>query len=80
MEDGDDEEQNSLGNQQKIGIYFLTDHPGIKLVDTYSDNGYTGMNYNRPDFLRLMQDIRSGRINCIIVKDIPARASLSPNL
>lgn len=70
VEDGDDEEQNSLGNQQKIGIYFLIDHPEIKLVDTYSDNGYTGMNYNRPDFLRLMQDIRSGRINCIIVKDI----------
>jgi len=70
VEDGDDEKQNSLGTQQKIGIHFLTDHPEIKLVDTYSDNGYTGMNYNRPDFLRLMQDIRSGRINCIIVKDI----------
>lgn len=70
VEDGDDEEQNSLGSQQKIGIHFLTDHPEIRLADTYSDNGYTGMNYNRPDFLRLMQDVRSGRINCIIVKDI----------
>lgn len=70
VEDGDDEKQSSLGNQEKIGIHFLTEHPDIKLVDTYSDNGYTGMNYNRPDFCRLMKDIQSGRINCIIVKDI----------
>lgn len=70
VEDGDDETMNSLGNQKKIGIHYLSEHPDIRLVDTYSDNGYTGMNYNRPDFQRLMQDVRSGRINCIIVKDI----------
>ena len=69
-EDGDDETTNSLGNQKKIGMHYLSEHTDIRLVDTYSDNGYTGMNYNRPDFQRLMQDIRSGRINCIIVKDI----------
>ncbi len=70
VEDGDDETTNSLGNQKKIGMHYLDEHTDIRLVDTYSDNGYTGMNYNRPDFQRLMQDIRSGRINCIIVKDI----------
>ena len=70
VEDGDDEATNSLGNQKKLGMHYLSEHTDIRLVDTYSDNGYTGMNYNRPDFQRLMQDIRSGRINCIIVKDI----------
>lgn len=70
VEDGDDETTNSLGNQKKIVMHYLDEHTDIRLVDTYSDNGYTGMNYNRPDFQRLMQDIRSGRINCIIVKDI----------
>lgn len=70
VEDGDDENANSLGNQKKIALHYLEEHPEIKLVDSYSDNGYTGMNFNRPDFIRLMQDIRSGRINCIIVKDI----------
>ena len=70
VEDGDDENINSLGSQKKIALHFLEEHPEIKLVDSYSDNGYTGMNFNRPDFIRLMQDVRSGRVNCIIVKDI----------
>ncbi len=68
--DGEDQESNSLANQKKLGIHYLSDHPDIKLVDTYSDNGYTGMNYERPDFQRMMEDLRRGRINCVIVKDI----------
>ena len=70
VEDGDDTEQNSIGNQKKIGNRFLADKPDIVLVDTYSDHGCTGMNYERPDFKRMFEDIKSGRINCIIVKDI----------
>ena len=70
VEDGDDEEQNSIGNQKKIVLDFLKDHPKIKVVGFYSDNGYTGMNYNRPDFKRMMQDLRDGIINCVIIKDI----------
>lgn len=70
VEDGDDEDFNSLGNQKKIGINYLSEHPGMKLVDTYSDNGYTGMNYDRPDFERMFDDLKCGRINCILVKDI----------
>ncbi|OUQ66458.1 hypothetical protein B5E53_10505 [Eubacterium sp. An11] len=70
VEDGDNIEQNSIGNQQKMCIHYLDAHPEIKLVDQYFDNGYTGMNYVRPGFQRMMEDIRKGRINCIIVKDI----------
>ncbi len=70
VEDGDDEEQNSIGNQKKIILDFLIEHPDIKVVGFYSDNGYTGMNYNRPDFKRMMQDLRDGIINCVIIKDI----------
>ncbi len=69
-EDGDDIEQNSIGNQKKIGLTYLTEHSDIQLVDIYTDNGYTGMNYNRPGFKRMFVDMRSGRINCVIVKDI----------
>lgn len=69
-EDGDDAEQNSIGNQKKIGSRFLADKTDIVLVDTYSDNGYTGMNFERPGFKRMFKDIQSGRINCVIVKDV----------
>lgn len=70
VEDGDDEQNNSLGNQQKICLSYIDSHADIVLTAAYSDNGYTGMNYTRPDFNRLMDDIRSGRVNCVIVKDV----------
>ncbi len=70
VEDGDDLEQNSIGNQKKIGLHFLAHHPEIALVDTYTDNGVSGMIFKRPDFVRMIDDIHSGRINCVIVKDI----------
>ena len=63
VEDGDDIEQNSIGNQQKITLHYLEEHSDIKLVDTYYDNGYTGMNYDRPGFIRMLGDLKSGRIN-----------------
>lgn len=60
----------SLDNQ----IYMLEKHieeePELKLCGVYSDNGATGTNFDRPDFIRLMEDIRKGKINCIIVKDL----------
>lgn len=70
VEDGDDVEQNSIGNQKKLALHYVGEHSDIHLVDTYSDHGYTGMNYNRPEFKRMLCDLQSGRINCIIVKDI----------
>ena len=70
VEDGDDVEQNSIGNQKKLALHYIGEHADIQLVDTYSDHGYTGMNYNRPEFQRMLRDLQSGRINCIIVKDI----------
>lgn len=69
-EDGDDLEANSLVNQEKIARHYLVDFPEIEVVDVYTDNGYTGMNFKRPDFLRMKEDFLSGRINCIIVKDV----------
>lgn len=70
VEDGDDIEQNSLGNQWRIILDYLKDKSGLKVVETYTDNGYSGMNYDRPEFKRMMDDIRNGKIGCVIVKDI----------
>lgn len=41
----------------------------IEIVDQYTDLGKTGTNFDRDDFRRLMQDVRLGDINCVIVKD-----------
>lgn len=70
VEDGDGDENNSIGNQKKIGMNYMAEHPEIRLVETYVDNGFSGMSYERPDFQRMMTDLRRGKINCVIVKDI----------
>ena len=61
---------NSLENQQLIIQDYLADKPEFKIVGTYTDNGLSGLNYNRPDFQRMLQDIEDGRVNCVVVKDL----------
>ena len=49
---------------------FVESDAQLRLVDRYIDNGVTGTNFNRPEFNRLMEDVKTGRINCVIVKDL----------
>ena len=69
-EDGENVEQNSLGNQRKICQAYFNKLEDVELVSVFSDNGYTGMNYDRPDFNALYDAVMNGEINCIIVKDV----------
>ena len=68
--DGDKAESNSIGNQRELIRDFAAERPGLHLVEEYADDGYTGTNFERPGFKRMMEDIKSGKINCIIVKDL----------
>ena len=45
-------------------------HPELHKFDEYVDDGYSGTNFERPDFKRMMQDIEKRNVNCIIVKDL----------
>lgn len=63
-------ESNSIQNQRELLKNFLDTHLEINFVDEYVDDGYTGTNFQRPSFQRMMNDIRLGKINCIIVKDL----------
>ncbi len=69
-EDGDKGESNSITSQREILKEFLKLHPDIELYDIYVDDGFTGTNFDRPDFTRMMEDIYSGNVNCVIVKDL----------
>lgn len=58
-----------LGNQLNHLRDFVANHDDMALVDTYIDDGWCGSSFNRPDFNRMMADVKSGRINCIVVRD-----------
>ncbi len=64
------EDDRSLRNQLEYCKDYVKEHPEFRLVDTYMDNGTTGTNFDRPEFLRLMEDVKDGKIGCIIVKDL----------
>lgn len=69
-EDGDKAESDSIRNQRSLIQDFVKKHSDISLVEEYVDDGYSGANFERPAFQRMMEDVRNHKINCIIVKDL----------
>ena len=68
-EDGDKAESDSIANQRDLITAFLEKHPEITLRKVWVDDGYTGVKFDRPDFIRMMESVRNKKTNCIIVKD-----------
>ena len=64
------EQDESIQTQIVMLHNYIAEHPDMKLTDTYIDNGYTGTNFERPNFVRMMDDVRTGKIQCIVVKDL----------
>lgn len=62
--------KDSISNQLELLRNFAKHIEGSEIRGIYKDNGYTGTNFERPEWERLMEDVRSHRINCIIVKDL----------
>lgn len=69
-EDGDKVESDSITHQRMLLDDYIENHPELALVDRYEDDGYTGTNFDRPDFQRMLRDAEAGKIDCIIVKDL----------
>lgn len=69
-EDGDKPESNSISNQRDLIYAFLKDKEEIKVCEEKVDDGYSGVDFNRPAFLELLEDVRQGKIDCILVKDL----------
>lgn len=71
IENNGQEEDDSIQNQISYVHSYLLDHADeYELVETYVDNGFTGTSFDRPDFVRMMEDVNHGKIGCIIVKDL----------
>lgn len=63
-------ESNSIGNQRELIRAYIHEQQDIELYDIYVDDGFSGSNFDRPEFKRMISDVEAGRVNCVIVKDL----------
>lgn len=71
VEDGADvDESSSITNQKKLVTEYLKGLNNVEIYDYYVDDGYTGTNFNRPDFNRMIGDIKDKKVNAVAVKDL----------
>lgn len=69
-EDGDKPESDSITGQAGLMDDYLLQHPELTPGPLYTDDGYTGTNFDRPEFRQMVQDIEAGKIDCVLVKDL----------
>ena len=69
-EDGDKVESNSIGSQRSMCEEYIKKHKDLEHVATFVDDGYSGTNFERPDFQKMMKLAETGKIDCIVRKDL----------
>ena len=69
LEDGRENESMSISNQ-KLMLKDYAEKNGMFQYEYYVDDGYTGRNFNRPSFQRMIADIEAGKVGCVITKDL----------
>lgn len=65
IDDGD-----TMDTQISLLRDYVIQQPDMELTEVYIDNGWTGTNFQRPEFIHMMDDVKAGKINCIVVKDL----------
>lgn len=70
MEDSGRPGADTIENQKELVEGYIERQPDMEFMELYCDNGQTGTDFARPEFERMMQDIRTGKIDCIVVKDL----------
>lgn len=63
-------EADTIGNQLQLLRDYVSEHSDLTVFDVYSDDDISGTDFIRPEFSRMMNDLRDGKIDCIIVKDL----------
>jgi Site-specific recombinases, DNA invertase Pin homologs len=69
-EDGDKKESNSITGQKDLIHDYFNHHPEIIECGMKIDDGFSGSSFDRPAFQEMMADVKAGKINCIVVKDL----------
>lgn len=70
FDDLEDNESNTIINQKDMVVDYIKKIPNMTIVDFYSDDGFSGTTFDRPSFKEMFNDVVSGRINTIVVKDL----------
>ena len=68
--DGSRQESNSISNQKDLIMDYMKAHPEIKVHTIRVDDGFSGVDFNRPNFQLMLEDIKKGIVDCVIVKDL----------
>lgn len=68
--EGSKAESNSISSQRKMILSFIEKQGNMEIHDIYVDDGFSGTNFDRPEFQRMMEDIKAGHVDCVIVKDL----------
>jgi len=69
-EDGDKTESESVINQRQIIGDYIISQPDLGEYVEFIDDGATGTNFNRRGFQSMLEEIKNGNINCVVVKDL----------
>ncbi|QIB69606.1 recombinase family protein [Aminipila butyrica] len=70
FEDDRKKESDSIGNQIAMLEHYIGERPDLKLISVFKDVNQTGTNFQRSGFKEMMEAIKCGKINCIVVKDL----------
>lgn len=63
-------DSDSIENQTELLTAYVENHPSLEKVACFTDNGYTGTDFHRPEFQRMMEAVQNGEVNCVVVKDL----------
>lgn len=69
-DDNSNSESESIKNQKEFLMNYVSKFSNWILIDIYIDDGYTGTNFDRPDFIRLIEDVNDGKVDLVITKDL----------
>lgn len=70
VEDSKNPDCDTIENQLSLVRSFVESQPYLKQTEEYVDNGVSGTHFDRPEFMRMIADMRAGEIDCIVVKDL----------